>query len=97
MTGMSADDMKRLAEAKLKELAQQRARAEKARNSKKDKGEVRFSVYVPAAKMAAVKAAVKAVLADDAATVTTNGSVDATTPVRKKRSSKTVVEPTAEA
>lgn len=78
MQTFTADDLKKLAEQRLRDMENQRKRAAKLRENKAASGEVRFSVYVPRELLPVVKAAVANALADArknvTQTVTTNES-----------------------
>lgn len=78
MQTISADDLKKLAEQRLRDLENQRKRAAKLRESKAASGEVRFSIYVPRELLPVVKTAVQNALADARKNVTQTVTANAT-------------------
>jgi len=91
LDSMTADDMRRLAEQRLRELDAQRKRAENFRKNKVLAGMRRLSVYVPGDMYNACRAAVDAVLKNAGEDVSADGSEDgvvnvtdnATAPVKR--------------
>jgi hypothetical protein len=70
MQNITSEDLKRLAEQRLRDLENQRKRAAKLRKTKTASGQVRFSVYVPRDLLPLVKTAVQNALANARTDVT---------------------------